>query len=338
MTLVVHPHFHGRRTGATSHVETMVTALSPAFEARAIGSALAPHVARIGWGELLRRLWREEVVWHAHRNHELLVGWALRLLSRRVRLVFTRHSVGPSSGLTRWAARHAERAVALTPQVARTLGTDSTVVGHGIDLARFHPPTDRAEALRALEVSEPYAVGVVGRIRPDKGQGDFVDALAPLLPAHPDWAALGIGLAKEKERPFLDALERRAKVRWLPEQPDIERWYRGLTILVQPSHEESYSLVLLEAMASGCCVVAARMPHYPSLIEDGRTGFLYPPGNVEALRRILARLMADPNRALGVGQAAAEEARRRFGAEHEAEALGRIYRSLTSPSPNALPG
>lgn len=338
MTLVVHPHFHTRRSGATTHIETVVEALAPSFEAKAIGSALTEETARIGWGELLSRSLREDVVWHAHRNHELLVGLLLRAISRRVRLVFTRHSVSEASPFTRWIARRADRVVSLTGEVAHKLGVASTIVGHGIDLERFHPPHDRREALHSLGIIAPFAVGVVGRIRPDKGQGDFVDALAPLLEALPQWAALGIGLVKDKDQAFLDSLRPRARVQWVPEQPDIERWFRGLTVVVQPSHEESYSLVLVEAMASGCCVVAARMPHYPELIDDGRTGFLYPPGDVEALRRILRDLMANPARAEEVGRAAAEDARRRFGAEHEAQALAALYRGLLIENRRALAG
>lgn len=331
MALVVHPHFHTRRSGATTHVETVVSALSPTWDARAIGSGLAPGTTRIGWGELLKRTFREDVVWHAHRNHELLVGLVLRLVSRRVRLVFTRHAVSNASPYTRWIARRADRVVSLTSEVARTLGVGSEIVGHGVDLGRFHPPADREEALRGIGVSTPYSIGVVGRIRKDKGQGDYVDALATLLPQHPEWTALGIGLAKDKDQAFLESLKPRAKVQWIPEQPDIERWYRGLTVLVQPSHEESYSLVLVEAMASGCCVVAAKMPHYPDLIDEGRTGFLYPPGDVEALHAILENLMADPGLAIQVGRAAAEEASRRFGAEHEAQALAAIYQRVLKP-------
>lgn len=329
MTLVVHPHLHRRRTGVTGHVETVVTALSPAFEARALGTSLLPGTPRIGWGELLRRARSEALVWHAHRNHELLLGLLLRGLSRRVRLVLTRHSVSPASRFTRWIARRAGRVIALTPEVERALGVGATVVGHGIDLTRFHPAPDRTAALHALGIDADHAVGVVGRIRPEKGQGDFVEALAPLLEANPAWTGVGVGLAKPEDRPFLESLRARSPaLRWFPEQPDIERWYRGLTVLVQPSHEESYSLVLLEAMASGCCVVAARMPHYPSLIDEGRTGFLYPPGDVEALRRILKTLLADPARAQRVGDAAAVEARARFGVEREARSLEEIYRKL----------
>jgi mannosyltransferase len=96
-------------------------------------------------------------------------------------------------------------------------------------------------------------------------------------------------------------------------------------VVVQPSRLESYSLVIPEAMACGCAVVAARLPAAPGLLDDGRTGFLYPPGDVAALREVLRRLLDDPALVARVGAAAAEEARARLGVEHEARALAQVY-------------
>ena len=112
------------------------------------------------------------------------------------------------------------------------------------------------------------------------------------------------------------------------EQSDVVPWYQGLSVLVHPSFTEGFSLVHLEALATGCCVVASRLPYLPGLIEHGRTGFLFEPGDVKGLREILDMLMAEPERAHSVGRNAAEEARRRFGIEHEARALADLYEAL----------
>lgn len=338
--LIVHTHFHGRRTGVTRHVEDLVRAFAgfegdDAVEAKALGWGLERPLPSIDGLTLWRRR-RESLVWHAHRNHELIAGLLWRGLRRllfgrscaRLSLVFTRHAASPASGLTRWVASRADRVVALTREMAGSLDVPSTVVGHGVDLRRFRPPEDRAAAFEKLGLGGRFGVGVIGRIRPDKGQGDFTEAIAPLLSRYPDWRGVLAGKAKRGDRAWLRGLLAKAALAHVGEQEDIAAWYQGLTVLVQPSHEESFSLVLLEAMAAGCCVVAARMPHYPLLIDDGRTGFIYPPGDVGALRERLSELMADPGRARAVGAAAAEEARARFGIEHEAKALRSLYRAL----------
>ncbi len=109
------------------------------------------------------------------------------------------------------------------------------------------------------------------------------------------------------------------------ELDDTPALYRGLTVLVQPSRQESFSLVLLEAMASGCCVVAAALPHYPELVEHGVTGYLYPAGDVAALVGLLEPLLDRPARAAEVGRAAAREVRARWTLGTEVEALRAVY-------------
>lgn len=89
-------------------------------------------------------------------------------------------------------------------------------------------------------------------------------------------------------------------------------------------------MVLIEAMATGCCVVATRIAAVPEVIDDGRTGFLFDPGDVEGLRKILEKLMHDPELVARVGAAAREEALKRFGVEIEAKKLMAIYYEAAS--------
>jgi mannosyltransferase len=330
MSLVVHPHFHRRATGVTRHVESVVPELAREFETRTIGSNLSPSVPAIQWSELLTRLRGEPVIWHAHRNNELLVGLLLRLLNRKVKLVFTRHTSKPPSRYTRWLARSADALVSLTSEVEQAMALPSTIVGHGIDLTRFQPPTDREEAWRKLGQGGRYGIGVVGRIRKEKGQGDFIEAVRPLLPEHPEWKGVLVGLVKPAQRQWISSLLEGLGDRLVlaGEQSVIQPWYQGLSILVQPSYFEGYGLVHLEAMASGCCVVASHLKHVEAWIEHGRTGFFFEPGDVKGLRDVLSALMRDPQRVREVGQNAAEHARSRFGIEHEARALHALYVSL----------
>ena len=139
-----------------------------------------------------------------------------------------------------------------------------------------------------------------------------------------------VGLAKGPDLTWVNGLRQGIEDRVLlaGEQSPIEPWYQGLSILVHPSYAEGYSLVHVEAMASGCCVVASKLPYLDTLIEHGRTGFFFEPGDVKGLRGVLDELTRDPERARQVGRNAAEEARRRCGVEHEARALRDLYHSL----------
>jgi mannosyltransferase len=174
-----------------------------------------------------------------------------------------------------------------------------------------------------------YGVGVVGRVRPNKGQGDFVEAIRPLLRDFPEWKPVLVGLAKGKDVAWAEKLRDSTEGQLVlaGEHKNVVPWYQGMSILVHPSYGEAFSMVLVEAMASGCCPVVTRLPHVPAVIEHGRTGFMYEPGDVPALRELLTMLFREPERARQVGLNAAEEARQRFGVAHEARALAGVYQS-----------
>jgi mannosyltransferase len=323
---LVHLHLHRRRTGVTRHVEDVVRALR-GRGARAWGAALADDVPRVSLRDVWRAAGQGGLVLHAHRNLELLTALALRTLGRGVRVVWTRHAAGRPGPWTRLLARQADVRVTLTDVGATSLGLPSVVVPHGVDLSVFRPPADRSAAWSALDAGGDRGLLVVGRIRPAKGQGDAVAALARVLPDAPAWRGVLLGKARGRAGAWLRQLLRLARgtVRAVGERSDIQRWYQGATILVQPSHAEGFSLVLAEAMACGCCLVAARLPHYGFLLEDGKTGFTYPVGDVDALADVLRSLLAAPDRAEAVGRAAAEAALRLFPLQREVAALERLY-------------
>ncbi len=325
MTLV-HLHLHGRRTGVTRHVEDVVRAMANRG-ARVLGWGLVTDVPRTGVAQLWRAARTGGLVLHAHRNLELLLALALRRVGRGVRVVWTRHGTGRPSSWTAWLARRANVRVCLTEEGARELGLLAHVVPHGVDVARFQPPTDRAAAWACLGVGGERGVAVVGRIRPSKGQGDAVAALAQILPGAPAWRGVLVGAAQKGEAAWRDGLLALAsgRVMAVGEQRDVRPWYQGASVVIQPSHAESFSLVLAEAMASGCCVVAAGLPHYRALLEEGRTGFTYPVGDVAALAAVLGTLLAQPEAAARVGRAAADAARSQFPLSREVSALERLY-------------
>lgn len=325
--LIVHPHFHPRRSGATVHVELIAKAQGALREVKVIGEQMPEELPHLSWRELWRRSGLEQVLWHAHRNNELLWAFLLRLLGRKLVIVFTSHSPRPVGHFTKFIIRFAEKVVTLNAQAAAWVKTASTIVQHGVDLNRFAPPASRRDALAARKLPGASAIGVVGRVRPNKGQGDFVEAIAPLLPKYPELTPVLVGLAKGSDQAWAEGLREKTGGRLVlaGEHRDVVPWYQSFSILVHPSYAEAFSMVLIEAMAAGCCVVATRIAAVPEVIEDGKTGFLFEPGDVQGLRAILERLLADPALVERVGRAAREEAVRRRGIDTEAKALFEVY-------------
>jgi mannosyltransferase len=328
--LVVQVHWHHRYSGVTTHVEAISAALAKDFEVRWLGSAKPDGVQAITTGEVMKRAKSEKVIWHSHRNNDLLYGCQARLRRKNLRVVFTRHGSYPPGAFSRFVARWADTMITLNEENAGWMKAPSVVIPHGVDTARFSPPASREQAWAALGHGGRYGMGVVGRVRENKGQADFVEAIAPLLPKYPEWRAALVGLALGDDARWAEQLKAKTNgALLLPgETREIVRWYQGFSVLVNPSHGESFGLTMVEGMASGCCVVASKLFHVPKLIEHGRTGFIYEPRDVAGLREVLERLMREPALAEQVGRNAAEEARARLGITSETDAIARVYRAL----------
>jgi glycosyltransferase involved in cell wall biosynthesis len=100
----------------------------------------------------------------------------------------------------------------------------------------------------------------------------------------------------------------------------------GMDVAALSSHPrvETLPLSLLEAMDAGIPVVATRVGALHEMVEEGRSGFLVPPGEAQPLAQALARVLEDPalRERMGLrGQAIAEE---RYSIEGMVDATGRL--------------
>jgi glycosyltransferase involved in cell wall biosynthesis len=101
-----------------------------------------------------------------------------------------------------------------------------------------------------------------------------------------------------------------------------------IDLFVQSSHWEAMSIVLLEAMAARCPIVATSVGDNPLVIEHERTGVLVPPGRPDALADGLARLLDDPLLRQRLALAARESYEVRFTAEGMARRYEALYAEL----------
>jgi len=104
--------------------------------------------------------------------------------------------------------------------------------------------------------------------------------------------------------------------------------------LCVPSLSESFGLVYLEAMRCGKPVVALDIPAVREIVSHGETGFLVPPGNPEALRKALMRLISDRKKTTRMGHVAKGAYTRRYDCENVEKKLSELYAQLSSTQHN----
>ena len=104
----------------------------------------------------------------------------------------------------------------------------------------------------------------------------------------------------------------RVAFKGLLSEDDLMREFGEAAVVILPSYAETSPMFIGQAMAAGKAIIATRVGGLPYLIDDGRSGMLVEPGDVDGISDRLARLLAD------------EELRQRFGAQAGAEALARF--------------
>jgi glycosyltransferase involved in cell wall biosynthesis len=88
--------------------------------------------------------------------------------------------------------------------------------------------------------------------------------------------------------------------------------YRSADVFVLPSRCDSFGFVFLEAMTQGLVCIGSNLNAMPEIIEDGETGFLVEPGDVEALARRIVELAKNRERKLRMGTRARDRVLQRF--------------------------
>lgn len=338
---VVVPNLKRRLSGVTSTIIQLVPEQRrQGFGVAVLGPGLPDELPRLSWrqlpGLLSRPRNRRFRIWHARRNTEMLAGLVLRHVFRApLRLVFTSAAQRRHTAYTRWLMRRMDRIVTTSSRSAAYLELPHVIVPHGVDLDRFHPPSETESDWATSGLPGRYGLGCFGRIREQKGTDLLVEALIALLPRHPDWTAAIFGRTTAQNKAFTEALQASIdaaglseRIVFMGEVPDVKPWLRRVTLCVAPSRNEGFGLTPLEAMASQTAVVASDAGAYRDLVEEGVTGRVVPVGDGAALETAIETYLADPGLAREHGLAGLERARGRFGLSGEARVLGQVYEEL----------
>lgn len=178
---------------------------------------------------------------------------------------------------------------------------------NGVDTKEFYPSEPARADLPGI-TAEDVVIGTVCVLRPEKGLEVLQEAFAKARRSFPHVKLLIVGSG-----PQLDVMNRNSKRLgiddasvMLPTVRDVGPVVRAMDIFVSSSHSEAFSNSILEAMASGCCVIASRVGGTPELVTDGQTGALFNVGDVDQLAHRLVELIQDSSLRKALGTKAAE--------------------------------
>ncbi|MEM1075189.1 MAG: glycosyltransferase family 4 protein [Pseudomonadota bacterium] len=339
---VIAPNFKRRHSGVTSTVIRLVPEQAKTIAIVASGPELPPNVPNV----LPSELWKLSRsgpsgarVWHARRNVEMVAGLALKYIARkRLKLLFTSAAQRRHTGLTRWLIRRMDAIIATSAKSASYLEREATVIHHGIDCEHFMPVDDRVALREELDLpADGPLVGCFGRIRHQKGNDLFIEAMITLFKRHSDGCALMMGRATEDNAAYLSELKNKVdaagllhRILFRDEVPiaQLSAHFQALDLYVAPQRWEGFGLTPLEAMACGAPVVATKVGAFEELIVENETGHLVDIEDLDAMTGRIDVLLTDTDRRAAFSSAARAHVLANFTLQKEAEKIISVYKTL----------
>jgi glycosyltransferase involved in cell wall biosynthesis len=279
----------------------------------------APLITRLATPHFLIEQLNDVPVWQRRRQmfSRVLELWQARLSAQ---------VISPSTVLAREVAARwhiALRDIAIVPTGIRT-------------------PDTRAEDAPAELRDLPYVL-YFGRLEQRKGVDTWINALPAVLTADPALHAVFVGEDMGLQgRPFREYARGRCagltdRLHFVDPMPQQQLFpiVAGARLVVMPSRWESLANALLEAMALGRVVVASSGSGFDEVITDGVDGLLVPPGDSEALGRVVSTVLADGAALTRIGEAARRRARQ-YDLDAMIDELIGVYERVRPPAA-ALP-
>ncbi len=283
---------------------------------------------------------------HAHVARDYAYcGIASRIAARLgnpVGFFITRHHFNPikSNPIYAWTIGEARALIAVSESVRENLiesfpdFSDRIVtIPNWID-AGGCGSLSREAARERLGVTKRLAVGVIGQITQLKRQDLFIKAASHLVKDRywNDAEFLIVGEPGPDDEDYIAQLRQMAQklhisghVRFTGYLEDLPALLTGFDIIAAPSDNEAFSLALVEAMASGCAVVATRVGGMAEIVEDGITGMLVERDNAWALIAALSRLLTDKHLREKMGSVARASVIERFDRRSVIDRIERLY-------------
>lgn len=293
---------------------------------RGLATLIEPVPYRLGLGATTRlsQIINRENVTHLH-CHWSGGPWAFLWIKRKcnVKVIYHIHmwiSARKTDPLHAYAYRKLD-AIIVAGERARLAALNKLsvksdqlrVCNYFIDDAKFARLSTNREKWGLPEDSLVF--GMFARLDRQKGSLEFARALVEILPKHKNAVAVIMGDSTKGETDAMKYSEEvdqiladprlQGRVIRLPFRSDYLEVLRNCDVLVAPSYNESYSLILLDAFALGVPVVSTNAGGTPDLVDSTR-GWIVEPKSVHAIADALESICASPNDIARRGEAGRE--------------------------------
>ena len=203
------------------------------------------------------------------------------------------------SALYRWAearsARSADLVVALGPTMAelarRRGGREVVIVPNGLDVILSREDGEGPAAQERRGSFAALRMTYVGRLAIEKGVLVLMDAARILRERGVAFqlTIVGSGPLESEMR------ERNLDVEFAGPQPhdEISKWFQAADVVIVPSLNEPFGLVIIEALAAGTPVIASNVDDIPTIVRDRENGLLVPVNDAKALADAIELLAKD---------------------------------------------
>jgi len=195
---------------------------------------------------------------------------------------------------------------------------------NGVETSEFYPePNPKPDFVAEASL----VIGSICVLRPEKRLEMLLEAFARIRHRNTLLKLLIVGSGPELPRLQAKAADLKidGDCTFLPAVSNVASFLRAMDVFVSCSSSEAFSNSILEAMASGCCLVGSRVGGTPELIEDGKHGLLFESGNVQELSEKLTLLIENKNLRVRLARNAAAFAAESLNMKVALNRMSQIY-------------
>lgn len=234
----------------------------------------------------------------------------------------------------RWVLKRANAVTACSPdlqqQAAQLSNRAVALTEYGVDVNMFSPGTEPQKG----------TVLAVGRLVHKKGFIELLHAFAQIFKYYKNSTIEIIGdgplMRPLREKAAQLGITDRVQLPGAAQHSDLPELYRRAEVVAVPSitdlsgNRDGLPNVLLEALASGCAVIASDIPGIRNVIKDHEDGLLVRSGDIDSLSNAMVELFRDPELRERLGAAARQRAANELSWDVKCKQLEGIYKSAAS--------